>query len=97
MEVEFRSRFLERCFTHSSEAMRAWGREVGLRYVHRIQLMKETEMFEDLLRVRFLRVHPLSGVRRGQHALNLTGRWRLVVSVQGGAIMVEEVSNHYDD
>jgi len=44
-----------------------------------------------------LRIHPLSGERANQYAMTLAGRWRLVFTVDGDTVTVEEVSNHYDD
>ena len=43
--------------------------------------------------------HPLRGARRGELSIYLTGRWRLIVSKGDTAesIIIEGVSNHYDD
>ena len=54
----------------------------------------------DLYAIRALRLHPLTGRRKGQLAMTLTGRWRLIVTVGSDAmtvVRVEEVSKHYDD
>lgn len=45
-----------------------------------------------------MRAHPYKS-RPGSYALSMTGRWRLLVR-QGerpNQVIVEEVSNHYDD
>lgn len=96
MEVRFRSRQLERAFTLSGIAMRVWGQRVGLRYVHRIALILDVEEFSHLFAFASLRLHPLTGERQGQYAMTLAGRWRLILSLEGSVVVIEEVSNHYD-
>ena len=53
--------------------------------------------FDDLFAAASLHVHPLTGGRMGQYAMTLQGRWRLIVTVENDRVVVEEVSNHYDD
>jgi len=43
------------------------------------------------------RLHALRGEFSGKHAIDLAGRWRLIVSIQGDMLTLEEVSNHYGD
>ena len=55
-------------------------------------------MFSDLFAVVRMRAHPYQS-RPGSYALDMTGRWRLIVG-QGerpDQVIVEEVINHYDD
>jgi plasmid maintenance system killer protein len=45
-------------------------------------------------------MHPLKGARRGQHAIRLGERERLIVAFEDDAwtiVRVEEVSKHYGD
>jgi len=47
-----------------------------------------------------LNCHPLKGDREGEFGVTLTGRWRLVFSLQGKndeIIRIKEVSKHYGD
>jgi plasmid maintenance system killer protein len=53
------------------------------------------ERFDDLFTATAL--HLLPGDRKGQHAMTLQGRWRLIVTVEGDTVIVEEVTNHYGD
>jgi proteic killer suppression protein len=44
--------------------------------------------------------HPLKGSRKGEHAISLTGFYRLIFTLQGEQleiVMLEEVSKHYGD
>ncbi len=42
-------------------------------------------------------MHPLAGRHKGHYAIDLHGRWRLIVSIDNETIRIEEVSNHYGD
>ena len=58
--------------------------------------------FADLFEIQSLYLHPLTGDRRGQYAMTIKGRWRLIIALndlddQQQVITLEEVSNHYDD
>lgn len=55
--------------------------------------------FHSLFSVRSFRLHPLKGDRRGQFALTLVGRYRLILERgdSDDAVVLLEVSSHYDD
>ena len=99
MEVIFRTNELRRCYEESGRAVQQWGPDVGRRYITRIETLAQVEDFRTLYRIRRLRLHPLQGTRRGELSIYLTGRWRLIVT-RGDtedSVIIEEVSNHYDD
>lgn len=98
MQVLFRSRRLAECAATEREAVREWGLDVGHRYGQRVALLAQTARIEDLYTLVSLRFHALRGERQGQYSLTIVGRWRLILTVQDETtIVVEEVSNHYDD
>ena len=99
MEVIFRTRQLQRNYENATRAIADWGHNVGRRYVDRVSYLHEAEDFSQLYDARRLRLHPLHGSRTGEFSIYLTGRWRLIVTRGDTAqsIIVEEVSNHYDD
>ena len=43
MEILFRTRKLEQQFTKSAEAIKAFGQEVGRRYIQRLNIMAAAE------------------------------------------------------
>ena len=55
--------------------------------------------FYQMYSIPSLRFHPLRGSRRGELPTYPTGRWILIVMEGDTAqsIIIEEVSNHYDD
>lgn len=99
MEVIFRTRQLQRNYENRTRAIIDWGPEVGQRYADRMYTLYEAADFHQLYDVRRLRLHPLRGSRTGEFSIYLAGRWRLIVTQGDTAqtIIIEEVSNHYDD
>ncbi len=98
MDVEFRTRRLERCFEREDLAIREWGSVVGLRYIERVRTLVRAQGFEYLYGFRALAFHPLRGDRRGQYALRLTGRMRLIVERgnEPDTVIVVEVVDYHD-
>jgi len=100
LEVRFRTRRLEECYRESAKAARAFGPDIGRRYIGRINLIKAASDLDTLKNLPGLRCHPLHGDREGQWAATLSGRSRLIFTFSDSAmtiVRIEEVSKHYDD
>ena len=99
MEIYFRTNLLRRNYEESARARRAWGPEVGQRYVTRINELRRITNFHAVYNIRSMRLHPLTGDMAGKLSLYLTGAWRLIVTKGDTeeSLIVEEVSNHYGD
>ena len=97
MEVRFRSRALLDAYQDQRIAIIEWGQRVGDRYRERVDLMASLAVAKDLYSAPQLHFHPLVGDRAGQFAVYLTGLYRLIVTFEDGAVVVEEVSAHYGD
>ena len=67
--------------------------------MQRIQQLKDAPDWNMLGQLKSLDVHPLAGSRRGQWALRLDHRWRLLVRVDNSTdtVTIEEVTQHYGD
>ena len=96
MDVRFRTRQPERSFPRESESIRAYGPVVGRQYVRRIVILQSAPNLQALFAEHRLDFHPLTEDRQGQSALRLTGRYRLIVTVEFDTLIVEEVSSHYE-
>jgi proteic killer suppression protein len=73
---------------------------VARRYVQRVDILYAAESIEDLHRMTVLRFHPLKGNRKGQYAVSLTDRARLILTFTESVatiVWIEEVSKHYGD
>ena len=99
MEVYFRTNLLRRNYEESARARRAWGAQVGQRYVTRINELRRIQNFNAVYNIRSMRLHPLTGDMAGKLSIYLTGGWRLIVTKgdTDESLIVEEVSNHYGD
>ena len=97
MEVKFRTRRLEKCAKEHKEAIRLFGRQLGLRYMQRIQDIQCCRSIDDFWTFPAFRFHELKGDRKGQSSIRLTGQMRLIVTFpREGVVKVEEVSKHYE-
>lgn len=100
MEVTFKTKKLQRQYESAKVAERAYGAEVARRYIQRVSIIKAARDFEELSRLPGLRRHALKGDRAGQWAINLTGFYRLIFTLEGKSLQIahiEEVSKHYGD
>ena len=100
MKVTFRTRKLEREYLKSAVAIKAYGAQLARKYIQRINIIKHARNIEELISLPGLRCHPLKGKRADQFAVNLTGYYRLIFTLQGEELEIaniEEVSKHYDD
>ncbi len=68
-------------------------------YIRRIQMLYAVKDFHDAYQRPALRLHPLRSSQREELSIYLTGRWRLIVTKgeTEESVIIEEVSNHYDD
>ncbi len=100
MEIAFSTRKLEKAYREFKRAEKAYGPEVARKYIQRINIIKRANNMVELRKLPGLRCHPLKGKRKGQHAINLTGFYRLIFALRGEQleiVQIEEVSKHYGD
>jgi proteic killer suppression protein len=100
MRVQFATKKLERCFRELALARREWGERVARSYVQRINTLYAAKDMRDLFALRALDLHPLKGERKGQYAIRLGDRERLIVTFTDAgvtAVRIEEVSQHDGD
>lgn len=100
MEVRFRTQKLKKQYEQKKEAFRTYGEEIGRRYIQRIDIIKTTRNMDELKKLPGLRCHELKGSLIGQWAVNLTGFYRLIFTLEGERleiVCIEEVSKHYGD
>jgi proteic killer suppression protein len=100
VEVEFATHKLEKCYQDHAHGVKMWGPVVARKYVQRIDIMQEASDLAEIEALPGLECHPLKGKRKGQFAVTLHDRWRLIFSLIGmraRVIRVEEVTKHYGD
>ena len=99
MEVRFRRNYLRRCADDTSLATRRWGHPAGIRYTDAIRFIRDAHRLEDLFDVRHWGFHPLRANRKGEFAIRITGRLRLIVEYDPTTriVFVKEITDHYED
>lgn len=97
MRVRFRTRALESRALDVALAQRAWGPDVGAKYVDRYLTLTAAPNMRALRQRRSLRLHTLKGRRRGTWAIDLTRSWRLVFEYDEAenAILILEVADYH--
>lgn len=100
MDIQFRKNILRKQYEFSNEAFKAYGEQVGRKYIQCINIIKESKDIDELKSIRSLRCHPLKGDRKSEWAIKLTGFYRLIISIHGINLeiaRIEVLSKHYDD
>ncbi len=100
MEVKFKTKKLQKQYEDSKHAVKDYGKDVAKKYIQRVNILKSAKSFDDLYKIPQLRFHPLTGNRKGEFAINLTGFYRLIIINDGDRFdiaKIEEVSKHYGD
>lgn len=100
LEIQFRTNTLRKRYQFSNLAFKAYGEQVGRKYIQRINIIKQAKNIEELKSIRTLRCYPLKGDRKGEWAVKLTGFYRLIFTLIGEnleIVRIEEVSKHYDN
>jgi len=100
VRIRFRTRKLEKQYTNHQEANRVYGKEVARKFIQRVNIIKHAGDLEELKRMPGLRCHELKGNLQGRWAVNLTGFYRMIFTLEGNSmeiVCIEEVSKHYGD
>lgn len=100
LQVEFRTKKLEKQFLDSKQAVKAYGQAVATRYVERINIIKSASDIEELEGLPCIDCHPLKGDRKGEWSIKLINRMRLIFTLEGETLhiaRIKEVSKHYGD
>jgi proteic killer suppression protein len=100
LEVQFKTKKLQKQYECSKNAIKRYGVDVAKKYINRVNVLKSAKSFDDLYKIPQLKFHPLNGNRSGEFAISLTGFYRLIITNNGETFdiaKIEEVSKHYDD
>ena len=100
MRLDFRTRKLRKCYEKEADRTREWGQQIARHYLKAVMLLEAAPTPSELAGSRKYRPHPLTGNRKGEWAMVLTDRARLIFTHhQDGGITIariEEVNvKHY--
>ncbi len=110
MYIEYNDNKLKKICTNLKKAVQKYGPKVGNKLVLRLNQIQSFECLEDVPHFPPFRRHQLDGEYKGYYAIDITERYRLIISpiVEEGEnlndvslsqikiIKVMEVSNHYE-
>ena len=98
MNIEFATDRLSAASLSLSEATRLFSVPIGRKFIQRLAVLRATEEFSQRHGHRALRLHPLKGRRDGQHAMTLTGNFRLIVEqITQDAVRILGVEDYHGD
>jgi toxin HigB-1 len=99
LEITFSTMQLEVCYLNSQLAVRTFGDVVARKYVERVNIIKRSKSVNGLTKLPGLCCHQLADDRVGQWAINLTGFYWLIFTLEGEQLeiaRIKEVSK-YDE
>ena len=98
MDIEFATNRLATASLSFAEATRFFGVPIGRKYIQRLAVIRAVDEFGQLYGHRALRLHSLRGDHAGQHAMGLTGKWRLIVErISEGTVRILGVEDYHGD
>ena len=98
MDIEFATSRLGGASLSLSEATRLFGVPIGRKYIQRMAVLRAVDTFAQLYGYRALRLHLLKGDRAGQHAITLTGNYRLILEqISQDAVRILGVEDYHGD
>jgi plasmid maintenance system killer protein len=99
MQVEFKTDELAKWFTTAKEARKALGEQIAKAYRKQVELLQAAPNQSELSRIPQLHFKAMAKGTplAGKYSIRLSGFMRIVLSIEGQVITVEEVSKHYDE
>ncbi len=96
MKLEFSTNHLAKASISLSEASRQFGVPIGRKYIQRLAVLRAADKFSQLFGLQALRLHPLKGDRAGQHAITLTGNYRLILEkIAEDTVLIVDVEDYH--
>ena len=91
MKIRYKNHKLYRVCTNAAAARKAYGGEMARRIHQRIDELTAADTVEMMVRYHIGRCHALTGNRAKQYALDLVHPYRLVFTVEHGAIQIADI------
>ncbi len=96
MQVNYRSRQIEKICTNASAATKKYGKRTAGLIHQRVDEIGAADSVEILVQFRIGRCHQLVGDRKGQYAMDLEHPLRLIFEVNGDGIQIAEIQEIVD-
>ena len=96
MQIDYRTRKLEKVCTIAHEAEKQYGHDMAEKIQQRIDEISAAPNVEMLVHFKIGRCHPLKGDRKNQYAVDLVHPYRLVFEKKGNEIQIAFISEIVD-
>ena len=99
MQINFRTDELATWFQSEREARKALGDQIAKAYRRQIELLQAAPNSAELARIPQLHFKAMAKGTplAGKYSVRLSGFMRLVISISGQVVTIEEVSKHYEN
>ena len=88
MQIDYRTRKLEKVCTIAYEAEKQYGNDMAEKIQQRIDEISAALNVEMMVQFKIGRCHPLKGDRKNQYAVDLVHPYRLVFEKKGNEIQI---------
>jgi proteic killer suppression protein len=104
MEITYRTKKFKKECEDFSKAKKEYGKQIAEKLFMRIEVLKSAINLQEISMIRSLNLHPLSGNRKEQLAINLTGKFRLILTINNDEVVefvkvesinLEEIVNYH--
>lgn len=96
MQIEYRTKKLEKACTNAAEATKLYGHEMAAKIHQRIDEITAASSVEMMIQYRIGRCHPLKGNRKNQYAVDLIHPHRLVFEKRESEIQIVNIMKIID-
>lgn len=91
MKISYKTRKLEKICNDYSKANSELGVQIARKLFIRINELEVATNLQDIKNLVSPRLHPLSGKRDGEYAVDLSGNYRLILTALDGEIKLEKI------
>lgn len=96
MEITYKTRRIEKICTIANEAEKKYGLQMAEKIHQRIDEIDASETVEEMIQFHIGRCHMLKGDRKGQYAMDLVHRYRLIFEKIGNEIQIANIMEIID-
>lgn len=96
MQIDYKTKKLEKICTNFTEAEKKHGHEMALKIHQRIDDIAAMPSVEIMIQYKIGRCHPLKGNRKNQYAVDLIHPYRLVFEKIGNEIQIANIMEIVD-
>lgn len=91
MEISFKITKLQKACKDFSRAQKEYGEQIAKKLHQRLNELRSADNLYIISQIRSARLHELSGDRKGEYAVDLTGNFRLIMTAVNGKLELSKI------